>query len=244
VDWEAVVYVNGQLCGTHRGGYTGFTVDATHALGGYGGAPTVAVRVWDPTDLGTQPRGKQVRYPHRIWYTSVTGIWQTCWLESVPAVNIAAVHTATDIATGEVAVTVTVHGATVGAAPRLGLEVRSGLAADAPLLLAPPPAVATAVRQADGSLELRATLALAAPRLWSPADPHLYALGVSLVGADGGAADAVGSYFGVRSVGVAPDADGVPRLLLNGAPIFMNGPLDQGCVRTVTHGTPHPSSTI
>ena len=127
VDWEAVVYINGQLCGMHRGGYTSFTIDATDALALQPGKPATIivrefppidwvslqsssallqlplnislnfqVRVWDPTDLGTIPRGKQVRYPHRIWYTSVTGIWQTCWMESVPEMYIGEVRCSSD----------------------------------------------------------------------------------------------------------------------------------------------------
>src|SRR5438046_8315669 len=87
VDFEASVFVNGKEVGRHRGGYDAFTLDITDAL-----APTgkneVVLAVWDPTDAGTQPRGKQIRKPHSIWYTPTSGIWQTVWLEPVASAYI------------------------------------------------------------------------------------------------------------------------------------------------------------
>ncbi|MFB0524084.1 MAG: sugar-binding domain-containing protein, partial [Phycisphaerae bacterium] len=80
VDWETMVWVNGKKIGEHRGGYDPFTFDVTDALKD-SGPQEVVLSVWDPTDAGTQPRGKQVRNPRGIWYTAVTGIWQTVWLE-------------------------------------------------------------------------------------------------------------------------------------------------------------------
>ena len=237
VDFEAAVYVNGQLCGMHRGGYTSFTVDATDAIGPGAAEAEITVRVWDPTDLGTQPRGKQVRYPHRIWYTSVTGIWQTCWLESVPTLHIGNVHATTDIDSNEVSVEVTVN---VPAGwdepvhlPRVELRVREGLDADAPTIAVKAPVPAMPAAGPGTPLSLNLTLPLAesggaAPRLWSPDDPFLYGLDVLLHGSDDSLQDSVCSYFGMRTIAIAPDVQGVPRLLLNGEPIFMNGPLDQG----------------
>ena len=89
VDFEATVWVNGQELTTHRGGNTPFSVDVTDAL--KDGAGELVVRVWDPTDAGSQPRGKQVTKPNGIWYTAVTGIWQTVWLEPVPKAYISRV---------------------------------------------------------------------------------------------------------------------------------------------------------
>ena len=82
VDWEADIWVNGVKVGQHTGGYTPFSFDITPALSS--GSNTLEVKVWDPTDDGYQPRGKQVNKPQGIWYTPVTGIWQTVWLEPVP----------------------------------------------------------------------------------------------------------------------------------------------------------------
>ena len=87
VDLEATVWVNGKEIGQHRGGYDGFSFDITDAL--YPFDPNeMVVAVWDPTDAGTQPRGKQVRKPGGIWYTPTSGIWQTVWLEPVSAAHI------------------------------------------------------------------------------------------------------------------------------------------------------------
>ncbi|HVK96432.1 MAG TPA: hypothetical protein VM368_01385, partial [Flavisolibacter sp.] len=83
VDWKCDVFVNGKAVGTHEGGYDPFTFDITSALK-KGAAQNIVVRVWDPSDQGPQPAGKQVRIPRTIWYTPVTGIWQTVWLEGVP----------------------------------------------------------------------------------------------------------------------------------------------------------------
>lgn len=82
VDWRADVWVNGVSLGRHEGGYTPFEFDVTSVL--KKGDNTLRVRVWDPTDAGCQPCGKQVNNPEVIWYTPVTGIWQTVWLEAVP----------------------------------------------------------------------------------------------------------------------------------------------------------------
>ena len=96
VDWRAEVYVNGQKAGTHEGGYDPFSFDITPHLK-RGSSQEIAVRVWDPTDKGPQPRGKQVSNPHGIWYTPVTGIWQTVWLESVAKTHITATRQTPDI---------------------------------------------------------------------------------------------------------------------------------------------------
>jgi len=109
VDWEARVFVNDQEVGLHRGGYHPFTIDITGALGNKPAGQVkhdLRVEVWDPTDAGTQPRGKQVSKPEGIWYTPVTGIWQTVWLEPVPATHIETVHTETRFEQGEFLITV------------------------------------------------------------------------------------------------------------------------------------------
>ena len=79
VDWDSHVFVNGKDVGAHSGGYDPFSFDVTEALKA-GADQEVVVSVWDPADKGTQPRGKQVLQPRSIWYTAVTGIWQTVWI--------------------------------------------------------------------------------------------------------------------------------------------------------------------
>src|SRR5580765_2883699 len=103
VDFEATVWVNGKKVGDHRGGYDGFTFDITDAMA-LPGPNELVVSAWDPTDAGTQPRGKQVRKPNGIWYTSTSGIWQTVWLEPVSAAHLTGVEIWPDIDKGEVVI--------------------------------------------------------------------------------------------------------------------------------------------
>ena len=98
VDWRADVWVNGVKVGQHTGGYTPFSFDITPAL--VNGSNTLVVKVWDSTDEGFQPRGKQVNNPHGIWYTPVTGIWQTVWLEPVPEKYIDNIKITPDVEIG------------------------------------------------------------------------------------------------------------------------------------------------
>ena len=103
VDFETTVWVNGQQVGQHRGGYDGFSFDITGALN-KSGPNELLVGVWDPTDAGTQPRGKQVRKPNGIWYTSTSGIWQTVWLEPVSSASIIELKITPDVDAGTVVV--------------------------------------------------------------------------------------------------------------------------------------------
>ena len=210
VDWEAVVYVNGTRVGEHRGGYDPFTLDITDQLRPSGDQELV-VAVRDATDDGQQPRGKQVRRPRGIWYTAVTGIWQTVWLESVPAQYVSALKIEPDLDNQRVRVTVATSGGRTGVETPYRIVVReSGRE------------VARAGGNNIGSLS-PTTIALPNVHKWSPSDPFLYTLHVSL-----NSGDEVGSYFGMRSVAVRADEKGVRRLFLNGEPLFQLGLLDQG----------------
>ncbi|MFC4454745.1 glycoside hydrolase family 2 protein [Deinococcus sonorensis] len=205
-DWDTVVWVNGHKVGEHTGGYDAFSFDVTDALSGTGPQELV-VSVWDPGDSGGQPRGKQVREPHDIWYTSSSGLWQTVWLEPVPVAHIASLHMTPDIDRG-----------------RLVLRV------DAPpgdRIHAVALAGSVVVAEASGPAGAPLTLQLKAPKLWSPSQPYLYRLTVELQH-QGRATDRVSSYFGMRKISVGPDAQGRPRLLLNNRPLFQLGVLDQG----------------
>lgn len=203
VDWEAVVTVNGRQVGEHRGGFDPFTVDITDALLRDGSEQELVVAVRDPTDGGDQPRGKQVLRPRSIYYTAVTGIWQTVWLEPVPANHVTALRIDPNLERGTVHVTVS--------------SVRNG-----DVSLTAFDGDREVARQSGGA-GLALTLAIPDPREWSPSDPFLYRLRVRLEGGD-----EVESYFGMRSIAVIPDASGVRRLFLNGEPLFQFGLLDQG----------------
>jgi beta-galactosidase/beta-glucuronidase len=213
VDWEAKVWVNGKSVGEHRGGYDAFSFDVTEHLKKTG-EQEVVVGVWDPTDAGTQPRGKQVNNPGGIYYTPITGIWQTVWLEPVPEVSIASLKLLPDAATGDVVAQVQLRGE-----PRKGHTLVGRIAEDGKAL----------AKAVDEQLNPPALLLRAGkPKLWSPESPTLYDLTIDLVGPGGVVHDSVQSYCGFRTVGVGKDDKGVMRLLLNGKPYFQVGPLDQG----------------
>jgi hypothetical protein len=208
VDWEAAVWVNGKKLGEHRGGYDGFSFDITDALK-EGEEQEVVVGVHDPTDRGTQPRGKQVLRPEGIWYTPVTGIWQTVWLEPVPEASIASLKIVSDVDTGKVRVTVTGRGTADKHSVVVGYPNGRG--------------EVTATGKVGEVIELP----VPKPRLWSPENPHLYDLLVLLREGDQ-TVDSASSYFAMRKISVGKDDKGITRLLLNGKPYFMVGPLDQG----------------
>ncbi|MGX4688355.1 PA14 domain-containing protein [Streptomyces sp. JNUCC 63] len=204
VDWQAVVHVNGTKVAEHRGGYDKFSADITDALKP-GRTQELIVGVYDPTDAAVgenPPLGKQRLDPSGIWYTPSSGIWQTVWMEPVARDHVDSLKLTPDVARG-----------------RLTVEAR-GVRAGVPITATAydgKRAVATASGRTGGPL----TLTLRNPRLWSPDDPFLYGLKVSV------GADRVGSYFGMRSIAVEK-VDGVPRTVLNGEPVFMMATLDQG----------------
>jgi beta-galactosidase/beta-glucuronidase len=211
VDFDSTVLVNGRQVGTHRGGYDAFSFDITDALK-TGGENELVVKVWDPTDGdgGTQPRGKQIRKPHGIWYTSTSGIWQTVWIEPVASAHIKSLEITPDIDAGEVRVRPTTT-ATLG---RYDVEAT---------------VYARSQKVANGSVALGGELALGMknPKLWSPESPYLYRLVVTLK-LGGRTIDRVESYFGMRKIALGKDANGFTRILLNNKPYFQFGPLDQG----------------
>jgi hypothetical protein len=210
VDWRAAVWVNGTKLGTHRGGYDEFSFDVTDALRAGDVDQELIVTVFDPTDSFGQPRGKQVSRPEGIWYTPVTGIWQTVWLEPVPAAHIAQLRLTPDVAAGVLRVAVTASDAAAGATFD---------------------AIASSNGEAIGNASGRVGAEIRVPvpnaHLWSPEDPFLYDLTVVVRGA-AGTVDSVGSYFGMRTVSNGTDRSGFRRIALNGQPVFQLGPLDQG----------------
>jgi hypothetical protein len=208
VDWEATVFVNGKKVGEHRGCYDPFSCDITDALTA-SGKQELIVGVFDPTDKGTQPRGKQVLDPKGIWYTPVTGIWQTVWTETVPATHIAGLLMTPDVEGKCLRLTVSAAGAD-------GLSVK-----------ATAQVAGADVGHVMGNAGEELRLPLADVKLWSPDSPLLYDLKVDLV-RSGRTVDAVTSYFGMRSVSLGKDEKGIPRLLLNGKFVMQVGPLDQG----------------
>ncbi len=210
VDWRATVWLNGNQVGQHEGGYDAFTFDISDNIDSAVPEQELVIAVWDPVDTSIQPRGKQVNQPEGIWYTSVTGIWQTVWLEQVPESSIASLEMTSDIDANVF---------------RLRVNARGG--ADSYQVEAIASVGGVQVAQQRGAVDDLLEVVIDDPRLWSPEDPFLYNLTVRLVG-DGDPVDEVTSYFGMRKITVATDSSGVNRLFLNNKPVLMLGPLDQG----------------
>lgn len=208
VDYRCEIFVNGQSVGQHTGGNTPFTVDVSPAL--KSGNNELVVRVEDATER-YQLRGKQTLNARGIWYTQVSGIWQTVWLEEVAVNHLADLKISTDTDKGTITLQPSIQGTgTVQVKIKDGQSVVVEQTAPAG---ADSPAIALQVPQ---------------PKLWSPSSPHLYDIEITLVDTAGNELDKVQSYAGIRSVGKVKDADGHWRFTLNGEVIFNWGPLDQG----------------
>jgi len=215
VDWQTEVWVNGQKVGEHRGGYEPFSLDVTDAVSGSGDQQLV-VAVWDPTNDHWQPRGKQVRRPEGIYYTAVTGIWATVWLETVPAAHITSLKMTPELDKKRLRLAVA------------GSKAAAGAPVEAKVTLE-----GKQIASAKGKVGEAMTIAIADPQAWSPDRPILYDVDVTLDDSANDddtapAGDQVTSYFGLRSIAIGKAADGFNRLLLNGEPLFQFGPLDQG----------------
>ena len=243
VDHAAHIWVNGAIVGAHEGGSDAFGLDITDYL--KPGANELVVQVADPTSAGSQPRGKQILDPDGIWYTPVSGIWQTVWIEPVPALHIADIRATPDIDRGKVEVDVALSG-WANDTDAVRLSVRSA-----------GKTIASTIVRANR----HASMSVPAAHLWSPEDPFLYDLVAELVtvrdpyagkpernrtaydarftqgevetyaGAqvEGQARDRTNAYFAMRKISVGQGkVHGQPALLLNNKPYFQNGTLDQG----------------
>ncbi|MFG2273630.1 LamG-like jellyroll fold domain-containing protein [Streptomyces chartreusis] len=207
VDYQARVFVNGTKVAEHTGGYDAFSADITDALKGTG-PQEVVVAVTD-TGGADQPMGKQSTNPGGIFYTQSSGIWQTVWMEPVANAAIDNVVSTPDIDTSTLAVTVESGKASAGARVEAVARDKRG----------------NVVGKVSGPANKQLRLPVAKQHLWSPDDPYLYDLDVKLT--DGRSTDKVGSYFGMRKIGIAK-VGGFQKLVLNGKPVFSLATLDQG----------------
>ena len=210
VDYQCEVFINGNLAGGHIGGYLPFSLDITNWLVEVNNE--LVVSVWDPTDAGLQQRGKQTLNPRGIWYTAVSGIWQTVWLEIVPRLSIESLKLTPDLDETCLKVEVKIRGEAPSGALTIKVEAYSGKN-NAPSMWG----------EAGKPLKLN----IPEPRVWSPSDPYLYPLKVQLLQGKR-LLDEVDSYFAMRKFALEPDAVGKLRFTLNGEPLFLFGPLDQG----------------
>lgn len=208
VDWKTEVWLNGVKIGSHTGGYTPFSFDITPFIAGT--TQQLTVKVWDPSNEGTQPRGKQVKNPEGIWYTPVTGIWQTVWIEPVNKKNITTIKTTPNIDQNVINMKPEVAGASYG--DLIEVTVYDGSKT-----------IATGKASVGENLEI----VLNNPKLWSPESPFLYKTNVKLI-SNGKVVDQIKSYFAMRKIGSKRDSNGVLRMQLNNKDYFQFGPLDQG----------------
>lgn len=209
VDWRADVWVNDVKVGRHQGGYTPFSFDITPAL--VNSTNTIKVKVWDPTDQGFQPRGKQVNKPEGIWYTPVTGIWQTVWLEPVPETYIKDLKITPNIDNNTLLVEAITN--VYSSANRVEVEVKDGNNV-----------------VAKGKSINNQPVEISMPqnvKLWSPDSPYLYDLEV-VIYEGSRQLDKVDSYAAMRKYSMKRDDKGIVRLQLNNKDLFHFGPLDQG----------------
>lgn len=208
-DWQSEIYVNGKKVGEHTGGYDPFTFDITPFLQ-KGLEQEIVVGVWDPSDEGPQPRGKQVRKPEGIWYTPVTGIWQTVWLESVPETYIVSTRHTVRFSEKALITEVRVEGAQPGDQLHVAAYDKGQVVSE--------------VWTIPGS---KAMLPVSSPRYWTPDNPFLYDLKYQIL-RKGKVVDEADSYFAFRKISIAKDDSDIRRMMLNNQFVFQYGPLDQG----------------
>lgn len=206
VDWKAEVYVDDKFVGEHKGGYAPFAFDITDSLSKKK-THKLVVKVTDGTDSAFQPRGKQVANPNGIWYTAVTGIWQTVWMEPVNEVVVESYSAKADIEKSILNVRAIARGAKVGDDCLIEL-IENG-------------EVISSANGADVILNVEN------PKLWSPDSPYLYDLRIT-ISRNGEILDQVMGYAAMREISVVVDKKGYKRMALNGEPLFQYGTLDQG----------------
>lgn len=219
VDWKSEVYVNGQLVGEHKGGYDPFYYNITPYLK-KSGKQTLTVKVFDASDNSFQPRGKQCILNNSIWYTPVSGIWQTVWLEPVNKSHIRSYYPLSDLAKSELTVQVDVVAAE-------GDEVKVALL-EGGIGYNPETSSMNILAEAVVS-EGQAVLQVPEMKTWSPDSPYLYGLRIS-ISRNGKIIDSVDGYTAMRSIEAKHDSshNKYKRMALNGENLFQFGPLDQG----------------
>jgi len=208
VDYECEVFVNNQSVGVHKGGYDPFSFDITSKIKTRG-PQQVTVRVFDPTDAGGQPRGKQTLNPGGIMYTPSSGIWQTVWLEPVPQTSISEIKLVPDVDNSTLTLKAVTSGSATG--QKVSVEVKDG---------------AKTVATFTGNANTDLVIPIAKAKLWSPTSPFLYDLKITLKSGNK-ILDTLKSYFGMRKISMAQVGD-FKKMMLNNEFLFQFGPLDQG----------------
>ncbi|MHA1260446.1 MAG: glycoside hydrolase family 2 protein, partial [Candidatus Heimdallarchaeaceae archaeon] len=209
VDWEAEIWVNNHFVSKHKGGYVPFSFDITRFVK-FNEENELVVGVWDPTNRGRQERGKQVLHPWLAFYTAISGIWQTVWIEAVPRGRIEKIFLLPNIDNGSLSLTSV--GVKTEEEDKLKILVK---------------ARNSVITSFEGKINSQESITIPDYRLWSPKNPFLYSLTLSLERREE-EIDRVESYFGMRKISIKKDEQGIPRFHLNNEQIFMLGTLDQG----------------
>lgn len=208
VDWKADVYINGILAGSHTGGYCPFSFEITKIV--HDDDNEIIVYVCDSTNTCNEQRGKQALKPGGIFYTAVSGIWQTVWIEPVNKIFIERIKTTPDIDNGMLKIETTINGDTKNVKVEASAYDENNL-------------VSHEVCESESSIMLK----ISSPKLWSPDSPFLYKLNIKLM-CGSVLEDEADSYFGMRKISTKKDDSRNTRILLNNEPIFQSGLLDQG----------------
>jgi hypothetical protein len=218
VDWQATIYINGKFVGDHTGGYQNFSYDVTSFL--KPGNNELLVKVYDPSDQGPNPHGKQVLHPANIYYTASSGIWQTVWLEAVPTTRITHFKATPDIDKGLLDIVI----GTTGKVDNTILEVTTS--ANGEIVNTTKKTISTTVEHGKfASVNIQVNIPN--EKLWSPDDPFLYDLTIKILKKNK-TIDEVKSYFGMRKIDIQKDEKGIDRIFLNNKYTYNLGILDQG----------------
>lgn len=209
VDWKSEIWINDVYVGSHQGGYDPFSFDITSYLNNKKNQKLV-VKVWDPTDEGYQPRGKQTINPHGIWYTAVTGIWQTVWIEPVNSNYIKTVNIVSNVDESNISIKLI-------SSETLEKDYFEVIIKDGN----------TIVSSVKSPVKFNLDVLINNAKLWSPESPFLYDMEINLV-SNGKIVDSIKSYFAMRKISTRKDENGIFRLQLNNKDYFQFGTLDQG----------------
>ncbi len=211
VDYHSTIWVNDILVGTHKGGFDRFSFNITPYLKPEG-LQKIVLSVEDASNFSSQPRGKQQINASGIYYTPVSGIWQTVWLEAVSS----------EAYLKQVRITSDIDNSKVNLIPLSNVPLIRGYQVAVDVFL-DGKKVASGKTKPDTPMHLKIENA----HLWSPDHPHLYDVKINLINPSGIVIDRVDSYFGMRKISLE-DHKGVKYLFLNNAPLFHYGTLDQG----------------
>ncbi len=209
VDWETKLWVNGKKAGEHKGGSDPFSFNITPYLNKTG-EQQIVMSVWDPTDTDLQARGKQVLDPKGIWYTAVSGIWQTVWLEPVSKTAVQQFVPTPDIDNSKINFTTTASGLTGN--ENLHFVIKND---------------GKVIKDTTASFNKNLSVTIPSAKLWTPEHPNIYTVAVELRSNDK-VSDQFNTYFAMRKIALGNDKNGYTRLMLNDKPVFQFGTLDQG----------------